>query len=72
MSQQSMSKGFYRRKGPQVTPREETVDADRVPTVTTMAEGGGKATDMKVAGQNTAQPGTGKLSGRNFLGHRVT
>jgi hypothetical protein len=32
----------------------------------------GKATDMKVAGQNTGQPGTGVSRQRNFLGHRVT
>ena len=58
--------------GPNITPQEEVKEYDRVPTVSTMKAAGGKATDMKVAGQNTAQSGAGKLSGRNFLGRRVT
>ncbi len=58
--------------GPQATEKELADDGDYAPTVTTMKEAGGNATDMKVAGQNTSQPGTGLLTGRNFLGHRVT
>ena len=62
----------FDRVGPHNTPQEELEDMDRVPSVTTMKVAGGKATDMKPAGQNTPQSGTGLLSGRNFLGHRVT
>lgn len=48
-------------------------DMDRKPSVTGgMKVPGGKATSMKVAGQNTGQPGTGVSRQRNFLGHRVT
>ena len=62
----------FNRVGPNATPQEELADIDRVPTVTTMKATGGKATDLKPIGQNTSQPGTGLLTGRNFLGHRVT
>ncbi len=58
--------------GPQATEKELAEDGDYTPTVTTTKEAGGSATDMKVAGQNTPQSGTGLLSGRNFLGRRVT
>ena len=64
----------FNRVGPNISPAEEVADYDRVPTVIQpgVLVPGGKATDLKVAGQNTPQSGTGKLSGRNFLGHRVT
>ena len=62
----------FNRVGPNITPQEDVADMDRVPTVTTMKVAGGKASDMKAAGQNTPQSGTGLLAGRNFLGRRVT
>ncbi len=62
----------YTKTGPNISPQEEVADMDRVPSVSTMKEAGGKATDLKPLGQNTPQPGTGLLTGRNFLGHRVT
>jgi hypothetical protein len=71
---QEDKKQIYRGVGPKATEPELLEDADREPSVTTMKEPqNGKATDMKVAGQNTRQPGTGAESRqRNFLGHRVT
>jgi len=65
-------KETFHKPGPVATEQELLEDMDRVPTVTTMKVAGGKATDMRVAGQNTSQPGTGLLAGRNFLGRRVT
>jgi hypothetical protein len=54
------------------TREKEYEDSGVTPNVTTMKSPGGKATDMKPAGQNTAQPGTGNNRGRNYLGRRVT
>ena len=69
---QEDKKRIYRGIGPKQTEPELVEDADREPTVSTMKEPGGSATDMKVAGQNTGQPGTGVSRQRNFLGRRVT
>jgi hypothetical protein len=57
-----------------MTPAEEVADYGRpAPDVSTLGGGSGKSTDMKSAGQNTAQPGTSaEKRQRNFLGHRVT
>jgi len=67
-------KDIYSDKGPIISPEEEVREYDRVPDITRpgIIVPGGTPTDMKSAGQNTSQNGTGKLHGRNFLGRRVT